>query len=195
MSTTPEQQRVYRPAHPAVPSAAPRATRARAVRRFHWDRLPLVSLGMLLLGVWWAAGGKWTIDGLPLLINVFFAFFHISIRLAPLTNPVWYALLCWLPFGISIAEHKYAPWRSLRWSLIMIYVIGVWLIVCGMDFGSTFLAVTHPTPDAWLLSRQVAALMPLAALWSLLTTFAPEIGMSVLWWWVWEPDHGKPEPQ
>jgi hypothetical protein len=154
--------------------------------RIHWDRVPLVALGLVILGLWWAAGGRWTIDGLPLLINEILKFFHVSTRLAPLTDPRWYLFLFWLPLLISFAEHRYAPWRRLAWSVIMIFVVGVWLTVSGLDLGSTWLAITNPSPDDWLIAQQLAAIKPLAALWCVLTTFAPEVGMTVLWWWLRE---------
>jgi len=184
-----------KPRH-AAPQVRSEATKPSRARRFHWDRLPLVALGFVVLGLWWGFGGKWTIDGLPLFINeVILKSFHVGFRFGAIARPVWYAVLCWVPFVISFAEHKYAPWRSLAWSLIMVYVIGVWLIVSGLDFGSTFLALTHPAPDDSLIAQQVATIKPLAALWALLTTFAPEIGMSVLWGWLWEPGHAKSQPR
>lgn len=161
----------------------------------HWDRLPIVLLGWLLLGLWWAAGARWTIDGLPLLINEVFRFFHVSARLGAVADWRWYLWLIWLPPLISFAEHRYAPWKRLAWSVIMIWVIGVWLIVSGLDFGSTFLAVTHPSLEDWLIAQQLAAFKPLAAVWATLTTFAPELGMAALWWWLREKRHAGSQPQ
>jgi hypothetical protein len=182
-STAPVRSRPY--------AAARQKSRTRWWNRIHWDRVPLTLFGFVILGLWWAAGGRWTIDGLPLLTNEILKFFHISARLAPLTDPRWYLLLCWLPLLISFAEHRYAPWRRLAWSIIMVFVIGVWLVVSGLDLGSTWMAVTHPSPDDLPIARQVAASMPLAAVWSIFTTFVPEVGMSVLWWWLWEPGHAR----
>jgi hypothetical protein len=158
--------------------------------RFHWERLPLVLFGYAILALWWAAGGKWTIEGMPLLLNEVFNFFHVSIRLAPITWPGWYAWLAWLPLGISFVEHKYSPWHAWgKWSILSLcFVFGVWLVVTGADWGSTWQAITHPAPDDWLIARQVAAIPLAAALWVTLTTFVPEIGFAVLSWWLWEPD-------
>lgn len=168
-----------------------RATTPR--KRFHWERLPLAIFGYLIFGLWGMAGGKWTIDGTPLLINEVFNFFHITTRLAPITWPGWYAWLIWLPLGISFVEHKYSPWRAWgRWGILsLIVVIAVWLVVSSVDWGTTWLAITHPADDAWLIAQQVAAIRPVAAIWVTLTTFIPEIGIALLYWWLWEPEQKR----
>lgn len=150
----------------------------------HWERLPLVLIGTFLLLLWWAAGAKYTIDGLPLFGNEILAFFRAPQVLPSVTDWHWYLWLCWLPLGISLAERKYAPWRRLTLSVIMIWVLAVWFVVSGLDAGSTWLAVTHPSADAYTVSKQIAAIKPLAAVWSLMTTFLPEIGISLLWLWL-----------
>lgn len=186
MTTTPRR---FRP-RPSIARGAPTTTTApnRPVRRIHWERLPLALFGFFILGLWWAAGGKWTIDGTPMLLNVIFAFFRVRIELPLVSHWAAYALLCWLPILISYAEHNYAPWRGLRryGILVGIFVIGIWLIVTAADWSSTWLAITHPDTDAWPIAHQLAALPPLAAIWTTLTTFAPEVGFAVLTWWLWE---------
>lgn len=150
----------------------------------NWERVPIVLLGTLILGLWWLAGGKYTIDGLPLLGNEILAFLRAPRLFQPVTNWRVYVALCWLPLVISLAERRYAPWRRLTFSTIMLWVLLVWLIVSGIDAGSTYLAVTNPPRDAYLFSRQLAAIKPLAVAWSLMTTFLPEAGIGALWWWL-----------
>lgn len=149
-----------------------------------WDRLPVVGLGWFALALWWAAGAKYTIDGLPLLLNEVAAFFRAPFALAPITDWHWYLYLCWIPVAISIAERRYAPWRRLTLSAIMIWVIGVWLIVSAVDAFSTWLAVTHPADDAYTVTKQIAQIKPIAAAWSIATTFLPETGFAALLWWL-----------
>jgi hypothetical protein len=158
--------------------------------RFHWDRLPLVVFGYAILGLWWAAGGKWTIEGTPLLLNEVFNFFHITYRFAPISWAGWYAWLCWLPLGISFIEHKYAPWRAWqKWGILsLIGVLFVWFVVTAADWSSTWQAITHPAPDAWRIARQVAGVPLIAGAWVTLTTFLPEIGFAILAWWLWESE-------
>jgi hypothetical protein len=147
-----------------------------------WDRLPAWLIGSLILALWWAIGGKYTIEGLPLLGNLVFEWFHVPVQLAPIRDGRWYAYLCWLPVIISFVERQYRPWtdrailkRERLWLLLL------WLVVIAIDAGSTYLAIRNPAPNAWTLTKQVATLAPLAVTWSLLTTFGPESGLSWLW--------------
>jgi hypothetical protein len=172
-----------------------------------WERVPVVLLGLFILGLWWMAGGKYTIDGMPLLFNEFAAFFRVQLRLAPVTNGVWYAVLCWVPVLISLSERRHSPWFRIRRALakarqghtltvgdilfvvsaaLFAWVTLVWVIVSAMDAGSTWLAVTNPPADAYTISKQVAAARPLAGAWTAATTFLPEMGMAALIRWLWE---------
>jgi len=194
--------RRFRPAGPPAaapqPSATPQPNRTpvrvealdngKRKKQFQWDRLPIGFFGYLILGLWWLAGGKWTIDGSPLLVNAILDFFHIKFALPPVTNPTVYLVLCWLPLFISYVEHKYAPWRAARkWGILaLVFVIGIWLIVTAADWSSTWLAVTHPELGAWRITQQVAAIPALAAIWTTLTTFVPEIGFVALARWLKE---------
>lgn len=149
-----------------------------------WERLPIVLIGWTILALWWAVGAKYTIDGLPLLLNEIAAFFRAPAFARPITDWHWYVYLCWLPVLISLAERHYAPWRRLTLSAIMIWVLGAWLIVSLVDAGSTWLAVTHPPDDSYTITKQIAAIKPLAAAWSIVTTFLPETGFAALLWWL-----------
>lgn len=155
-----------------------------ARRAFHWDRLPIVLIGWAILALWWAVGAKYTIDGLPLLLNEIAAFFRAPAFAHPVTDWHWYLYLAWLPVLISFAERRFAPWRRLTLSSIMIWVVGAWLIVSAVDAGSTWLAVTHPPADSYTITKQIATIKPLAAAWSLITTFVPETGFGALLWWL-----------
>lgn len=178
--TTPDDARQAMHTRPPVRSGAMGGRQ----RLIHWDRVPVALLGWAILALWWAAGAKYTIDGLPLLLNEIGAFFRAPLHLGQVTDWRWYILMSWLPITISIAERRYAPWRRPVLSSIMIWVMGVWLIVSAIDAGSTWLAVTHPPDDAYTITKQIAAIRPLAATWSIVTTFVPEIGMGALLWWV-----------
>lgn len=152
-----------------------------ARRAFAWDRIPLALLGSFFLLLWWAAGGKYTIDGLPLLLNEIAAFFRAPVRLGPIADWRWYVILAWLPVLISIVERRFVPWRRAASGGTMVWMVGVWLAVAGVDALSTWLAITRPSADAYRISRQIAALPEVAVAWALATTFLPEIGMVALW--------------
>lgn len=167
---------------------APLKGKAKAAHRpglLPWERVPGWLIGSFLLGLWWAIGGKYTIEGLPLLGNLFFGWFHIPTRFPPITDGVWYLRLVWIPILISFVERQYRPWthrdilsRERFWLLLL------WVVTIAIDAGSTFLAIRNPVPDAWTITKQVAALAPLAIMWALLTTFGPESGLSWLWRWL-----------
>lgn len=171
-----------------APAAAPRQEKPREAPRsathvhgIHWDRMPLVLTGWMLLGLWWAAGARYTLDGLPLAGNVVLNFFHVAPLFQPIADPHMYLWLAWLPAVISFVERKNRPWRTQSFSILAVYAALIWLAVVLLDAGSTWLAVMNPRPDDWRISHQLAALWPLAAAWTFLTTFLPEIGIAVLW--------------
>lgn len=168
-----------------IPPVGGKAKTAGRPALLNWDRVPGWIIGSLLLGLWWAIGGKYTIEGLPLLGNLVFGWFHVPIRVAPITDGMWYLRLFWIPLLISFVERQYRPWRRRDiLSRERLWLLLLWLVTIGIDAGSTFLAIRNPAPDAWTLTQQVAAAAPLALLWALLTTFGPESGLSWLWKWL-----------
>ena len=104
----------------------------------------------------------------------------MSARVPLVTNGAVYAALCWLPILISIIERRNRPRGGLAWRTATVVALVVWAVVSLYDMGSTYLAITNPPEDAWLLMQQVAAIKPLAALWTAATTFLPEIGLVAL---------------
>jgi hypothetical protein len=167
-----------------VPPVGVKTAKARP-SLLNWDRVPGWLIGSALLGLWWAIGGKYTIEGLPLLGNLVFGWFHVPIRVAPITDGMWYLRLFWIPLLISFVERQYRPWRRRDiLSRERLWLLLLWLVTIGIDAGSTFLAIRNPAPDAWTLTQQVAAAAPLALIWAFLTTFGPESGLSWLWKWL-----------
>jgi hypothetical protein len=175
----------------------------RGMLGIHWDRAPIVLLGLLILGLWWMTGGRYTIDGLPLVFNEAAKFFRLSVRLPPVTNGMWYAALCWLPILISLSESRHSPRARIRralqgqkltvggilsivFTVVIAWVTLVWFIVSALDAGSTWLAIRNPPSDAYTVSKQVAALPLLAGIWTAATTFLPEMGIVALWRWLRE---------
>jgi hypothetical protein len=163
--------------------APPLAQPTQGKAGLRWDRLPMWLIGSAILGWWWLVGGKYTVDGAPLLLNQMLHFLHLPLALAPITHGAWYLILAWLPCSISYVERRYAPWRQVAIDGTIFLIVAVWLIVAAGDGFSTYLAVTHPPADALALSRQVAQSPAAAAVWSFATTFLPEIGLALLWRW------------
>jgi hypothetical protein len=142
--------------------------------------IPVVLFGVLIFGLWWAFGGKYTIDGLPLLINFLGSLFHARIGLGAVADWHAYVYFCWIPIFMSVVERFARPdsayRRGLAWRGILVLGV-VWLVVSALDFGSTYMAVTTPAVDAWYITKQVASIKPLAALWAAITTFVPEVAL------------------
>lgn len=157
-------------------------------RRFRWDRLPTVLFGVLIFGVWWALGGRYTIDGSPLAGNEILSWFHAPQPFNPVADWHWYVYLCWLPVLISIVERSNRPRKGVAFYGILSIGFLVWLIVSGFDMGSTYLAITHPRADTYTIAKQIAANSKAAITWSVITTFAPEIALAELWRYLWNGD-------
>lgn len=158
-----------------------RTTTARRPSRL--DRVPACLLGSAIFGWWWLTGARYTIDGIPLLLNQLAAFLYVHLGLPPVTNPLWYLLLAWLPFAISFVERRYAPWRQSMIDGTMIVIVVVWLIVSAFDGFSTYLAITNPPDNALTISHQIARSTIASAIWSIATTFLPEVALGLLWRW------------
>lgn len=177
-----------KPAAPPKPSAPVKAARSapvKAARSAWYDRLPVVLIGLPIFAGWWIMGGKYTIDGTPLLINMLLDFLRLGARVSPITDGRWYALLAWLPILVSIIERRNRPRRGLAFTSTTVVVLAVWAIASLYDLGTTYIAVTTPAPDAWLLTQQIGAYRPVAALWTGATTFLPEIGIVALLRYLW----------
>lgn len=158
--------------------------RQRPPRRFRWDNLPLFIIGALLVGVLWLYAGKTTIDGAPFVLNLVLGWLHLPYRFGRVESVIWYAALCWLPICYSYIERRYMPFgRSLR--RLTLGAAVVWLAVSVTDVASTYQAIVNPVADAWYITRQVAALPPLAGLWSAVLTFGPEFLLGGLWSMLW----------
>jgi hypothetical protein len=159
-----------------TPISKHRANRATGILA----NIPVVLFGVLIFGLWWAVGGKYTIDGLPLLINFIGSLFHARLGLQAVTDWHTYLYLCWIPVCMSVVERFARPdsahRRGIAWRGILVLGV-VWLVVSALDFGSTYMAVTTPAVDAWYITRQVAASRPVAATWAAITTFLPEVAL------------------
>ncbi len=144
------------------------------------SNIPVTLFGVLIFGLWWAVGGKYTIDGLPLLINWAGDLFHFRAGLSAITDWHAYLYLSWIPICMSFVERTSRPDKAIRRSLAwygILILIAVWLVVSALDFGSTYMAVTTPAPGAWAITKQVATITPLAVAWSSVTTFLPEAAL------------------
>lgn len=170
----------------AVRRQADPARKPQVARSAWYERLPVVLIGLPIFAGWWVMGGKYTIDGTPLLLNMLLDFLRLGARVASITDGYWYLYLAWLPLLISFIERRNRPRKELAFSSATVVVLVVWAIASLYDLGTTYIAVTTPAPDAWLITQQIGAYRPIAAIWTGLTTFAPEIGIIALWRYLWK---------
>lgn len=166
-------------AQPAEP-AKPAERKPRATRAAWYERLPVVIIGLPIFVGWWIMGGKYTIDGTPLLANLLLDFLRIGARVPIISDGRYYLFLVWLPLLVSIIERRNRPRRGLALSNATVVVLAVWAIASLYDLGTTYIAVTTPAPDAWLITQQLGGSRIAASIWTGMTTFLPEIGIVAL---------------
>jgi hypothetical protein len=129
----------------------------------------LIAFGVLL----WLAGAKYTLVGWVYGLNWFLLWMGLPALIPAIVG--WWMLLA-IPMGLvySFVELR-RPWNYTNndWAKVVLVWL-IWLIIVGTDAGSTYLGVRQPPPDAWLVTRQVAASTYLSGGWSTLLTFVPE---------------------
>lgn len=123
----------------------------------------------------WLAGGKYTVEGWIVWLNWFLVWVGFPFRVPPVAG---WGLLIILPVALvySRVEVAHRPvWRSGgQWHFAEPIFWIAWLLIVGTDVGSTYAGVRSPSPDAFLVTRQVAAVPWLSVVWAVLLTFSPE---------------------
>jgi hypothetical protein len=168
------------PAEQPKPSTV-RVKEMRAASTFRYDRIPTALFGFAVFGLWWAVGGKYTIDGTPLALNWILRLFHGPAAFSPVTDWHLYIYLIWIPVCMSVVERRNAPRKGIAYYGILSVAFFVWCIVATLDFGSTYMAITNPDPNAIVLAYQIANTPLLAVLWTSATTFLPEACLTLTW--------------
>ncbi len=158
--SAPASQTASRPTEKPQEQASPRSWPA---------AIALAIVGGLL----WLAGAKYTLLGWVTGLNWFLGWLGLPARVPA---PAGYYMLIMIPAGLlySLVEVK-RPWKqrnksgeraALYWA--------IWMLLVASDIGTTFAGVTTPEPNAWAISRQLAAIWPLAGAWAAVLTFVPE---------------------
>jgi hypothetical protein len=148
--------------------------RARAAR----PGASLWSLGVVAIilgGVLWLIGARYTLEGWVYALNLGLEFTRLPARVPSPAG--WWWLLA-LPLGIiySVAEVMIPfgvprSWHHAPQWVLMLIALGV---VHGSDVGSTFLGYMVPSPSPWPLHAwAVAAIWP-SFVWAALLTYIPE---------------------
>ncbi len=154
-------------------------------------------LGLAFGAAGWALGGKYTLDGWVVGLNILLAHLHLPVR-APMPGGWWVLLFIPLAAGYSWVELRARPGRPQLASLDRwIVAAALWTLVIVTDAGSTFLGIRILSPRPWAISTWLATTDWAGGIWSLILTFAPEALMLYAWWLLTGGGArgGKPERQ
>lgn len=130
-----------------------------------------LSIVLLIFGViGWIAGGKYTVEGWVIALNMFGRWIGIQQQLSVPRG--WWLVGAVILSGViySKVETQVLQKRAQR---MPSFWMG-WLFIVFTDVGSTFLGVLNPAADAPPVFLQLASVWPLAVLWAMLLTFVPE---------------------
>lgn len=128
----------------------------------------------IVLGVFgllgWIAGGKYTVEGWIVALNMFARWIGIDQQLT--TPRGW-----WLVIAVGVSGLVYSLVELLAWrknaQRLPKFWIG-WALIVLTDVGSTLLGVLNPVPGSAPIFHQLASLPVVAIIWSLILTAAPE---------------------
>ncbi len=155
-----------------------------AAQQLSWRAAGLFAI--VVGGVFWLIGARYTVFGAPLVIAHLLALFGI---VAPITLPIGWPLLgLTVAIGaiVSLMEFGARPRRAFfaRSLLIGAVLLFLWALVNSGDFASTAMAVFYPGADASAAAQWVAG-TPLAAMvWTGFLTWTPELLIMAGWRWL-----------
>ena len=130
--------------------------------------LAIVLLVFGLLG--WVAGGKYTVEGWVVALNMFAHWIGIEQQLSVPRG--WWLVAAVGVSGFIYSRVELLAWRNNVHRMPAFWI--AWLLVVLTDVGSTLLGVLNPAPDAAPVFLQLAATPIAAIFWSVLLTAAPE---------------------
>lgn len=133
----------------------------------------LVALAIVLLvfgGIGWIAGGKYTVEGWVIALNMFARWLGIG-QAIPLPRG-WLLVGCVVTISLVYSRVELLAWRKQAQRMPAFWL--AWALIVLTDVGSTLLGVLNPAADAAPVFHQLAARAPLAIVWSLVLTVTPE---------------------
>ncbi len=148
-------------------------TNGKPVQRQAKPQASLYALAVVLFifgGIGWIAGGKYTVEGWVVALNMFARWIGIGQQL---TVPRGW----WLVGAVVVSGFLYSKVEllALRNTVQRMPAFWIsWLLIFVTDVGSTFFGVISPAPDAAPLFHQLATMAPVAFVWSLVLTLLPE---------------------
>lgn len=121
-----------------------------------------------LLG--WIAGGKYTVEGWVIALNMFARWIGVEQQLTVPRG--WWLVGAVLVCGVVYSRVEVLALRNTVQRMPVFWV--GWLLMVITDIGSTLLGVLNPAPNAAPILIQLAGIVPLAIAWAIVLTFVPE---------------------
>lgn len=120
-----------------------RQSRQRSPGGFNGPYLAAGLVGVVIGGVAWLVGARFTVDGAVWLANWLLAFLQVPWRVPTPLSWQLYAVLCWLPVLYSVIEWRCPPVarREGRTDWAPAEVTWTWLTAVAMDMTTTFLGL------------------------------------------------------
>lgn len=130
-----------------------------------------LAIVLLVFGsIGWIAGGKYTVEGWIVALNMFGRWVGVTQQL-PVPRG-W-----WLVGAVVVSSLVYSRVELLAWrknaQRLPQFWIG-WVLIVLTDVGSTLLGILNPPANAAPVFLQLAAMPAVAVLWALVLTAAPE---------------------
>jgi hypothetical protein len=130
--------------------------------------LSLVLLAFGILG--WLAGGKYTVEGWVVALNMFARWIGVEQQL--IVPRGWWLVGAVAASGLIYSRVEMLALRNTVQRMPAFWI--GWLLIVATDVGSTLIGVLNPPADAAPVLLQLAKLIPMAIVWALLLTFVPE---------------------
>lgn len=137
--------------------------------------LAIVLLGFGVLG--WIAGGKYTIEGWIVALNMFARWIGVEQQLSVPRG--WWLIAAIVASGVVYSRVELLAWRNTVHRMPSFWI--GWILIVLTDVGSTLLGVLNPARDAAPIFHQLAQTAPAAIGWALILTAAPEYLMLSGW--------------
>jgi hypothetical protein len=130
-------------------------------------------LGIVLLvfgALGWIAGGKYTVEGWVVALNMFGRWVGVT-QQVPLPRG-WWLVAAVILSGLVYSRVELLAWRKNAQRMPQFWI--GWVLIVLTDVGSTLLGVLNPQADAAPVFLQLAAMPAIAVVWALVLTAAPE---------------------
>lgn len=121
-------------------------------------------------GIGWIAGGKYTVEGWIVALNMFARWIGIDQQLTVPRG--WWLVGAILVSGIIYSKVELLALRSTVQRMPAFWIS--WALIFLTDIGSTFFGVVNPAPDAAPIFHQLAGIPIIAVVWALVLTLLPE---------------------